>query len=356
METITDIQSKEFQATPTHERKVGDWYFVPISMFTPKDDTAIQEAITTQLDNDAKQGKGLFANETKIQKEDEFLDNYLRIKPYDCDGVLSEYYRDLQEYGVMALLNTFTINHKEITNGIRLLFCTLNECADTIKDNTESPNKTRNALNEVITQFDDVPIWGLFFQILILQGLCDMLENMDIEGKPYFDEIIALANWLMEALSEKELLFCYQCYGDEDLKTLKPLCDYLCTTEVGKLIQDHIKESYYPKPQQGVPIGKNKLPEDLNNDKAEGLFNRLVEAGFCLADYSWNSEKTECQAALCAHHISIILWEKNRWKPFEILWGKSNMAQTYNRASIDANQQSLKEIDELFPENKPQKV
>ena len=100
------------------------------------------------------------------------------------------------------------------------------------------------------------------------------------------------------------------------------------------------------------PLQGNQEPfKDLFPEKAKQYFDRLVEAGFCYTNYSWKSG-TQYQATQAAYNISLIIWKKTKWKPFETFWGLSNMAQTYNKNRTDAaNQDSINKIDSLFPEN-----
>lgn len=95
-----------------------------------------------------------------------------------------------------------------------------------------------------------------------------------------------------------------------------------------------------------------ELPEDLNTDEAKGYLQRLVDHKFCDINYHWNKDKTKYQATQAAHHISFLLWGSNKWKPFETLWRFNNMAGIYNKM-FQANDDSIKEIDGLFPENAP---
>lgn len=95
-----------------------------------------------------------------------------------------------------------------------------------------------------------------------------------------------------------------------------------------------------------------ELPEDLKTVEAKSYLQRLVDQKFCDTNYHWNKDKTNYQAAQAAHHISWLLWKKNKWNPFEKLWGLKNMASTFNNI-YQANKESIKEIDDVFPENAP---
>ena len=143
------------------------------------------------------------------------------------------------------------------------------------------------------------------------------------------------------------------------LKQYRKITDmdvYIGSMELAQMYIDALPKE--PQPEQTkdemIKIDKETLSQ-LDSPQAKELLQRLVDKGFCTSDYKWNTEKTIYQATLVAHHISIILWGSNKWKPFEELWKFKNMAQTFNRSTTDANQDSLREVDDLFPENKPQK-
>ena len=106
--------------------------------------------------------------------------------------------------------------------------------------------------------------------------------------------------------------------------------------------------------------GNNHKPQpkvlfsDLFPEESKVYFKRLVDAGFCSADYLWNNG-TKYQAAHAAYHISVLTWGRIKWQPFEKLWGLSKMAQTFSNNRIQANQDSINKIDNLFRDNNPKK-
>jgi hypothetical protein len=120
----------------------------------------------------------------------------------------------------------------------RLLFAYLKKEAEFIKENTDTPAKVKNHIISTLKNFDGIPVWGLFFQILILQGLCRWLEGVNInEGDNGYDEAQSLYDWISLRLIDTEALFCRTPYGETDKEILKPLCDYLYSTEIGKFVQ-----------------------------------------------------------------------------------------------------------------------
>lgn len=252
------VKGKEIQAQglgviastlPQFGKQAGGFYFVPISIIAPKEQASIQQAIKEVLEADAKAGKGLFTNVTNISKEDEALDTLLCVEAYNCKHSFTKWLDVLKRYNVAGKQGAFL--DESFT---RFLFEQVSGCAKVIKDNTDSPNKVKNSLNDIITMLDALPIWGLFFQILILQGLCTMLESIDInEGQSGFDEAQSLYDWLAEALTHKVMLFSCGYYGDKDLLTLQPFCEYLCTTAAGEAVQQWIKAKYYTEQRETAP-------------------------------------------------------------------------------------------------------
>ena len=76
-------------------------------------------------------------------------------------------------------------------------------------------------------------------QILLLQGLIKWFENVDLKkGDNGYNEACSLVQWIGEQLMIKEIGFCYFRWGEGDKEYLKPLCNYLLSTEIGEFVQD----------------------------------------------------------------------------------------------------------------------
>lgn len=74
-----------------------------------------------------------------------------------------------------------------------MLFAFLKEATTYINENTEKPQAIKNEIVRKVKQLDDVSIWGLFFQILFLQGLCRWLEGVNInEGDNGYNEAMKI--------------------------------------------------------------------------------------------------------------------------------------------------------------------
>ena len=236
------IQAKglEIFAMQQHEKiqeephSPNEWQFVPIRILAPKE--IMDNVINPILETDAKEGKGLYGNITDIPEEDESLDEWFDIEAYGIKCSLEPLYRDLQNYGVVdSVLENDTIREYYL-KVIKSLICF-------IRDNTDKPNKIRNHISKTLKGLDDIPGFGLLLQILLLQGLVKWFENVDLKkGDNGYNEACSLVQWIGEQLMKKEISFCYFRWGENDKKRLKPLCDYLYSTEVGKIVQNSLFE------------------------------------------------------------------------------------------------------------------
>ena len=104
---------------------------------------------------------------------------------------------------------------------------------------------------------------------------------------------------------------------------------------------------------QPSPKRKYKNPL-LSSSDAQELLNRLVTHGFFINQNEKNEETcTVYQQVHAAHCISNILWNENKWIPFEDLWGLKNMRVVYENMTgriREVSQESLDMIEDLFPE------
>ena len=292
------IQAKGMEViasvTPKSQKQVGGWCFVPISILHPKEAPELRGAIESTLERDAQAGTGLFANVTKIEKEDEALDEWLCVEAYNCKHSFTKYLAALKQFNVVG--NDGAFLKQDFT---QYIFILLKQCADIIKDNTDRPQRVKNSLNDVIAKLDNIPIWGLFIQILVLQGLCQMLESIDInEGQSGYDEVRDLHDWLSFSLIDKLMHFCFVPYGENDFKALTPLCEYLCTIEAGKTVQKWVKKKYYTKYcVESQPEESNlMLPEELDTPMARKYFRVALEKGWMEkteTGFKWTQSKVE---------------------------------------------------------------
>lgn len=259
------------------------WRFCPINIFAS---TTLHTAIVGKLEQDAQRGEGLFSNITEIAElPDEALDEFLSVEVYNIVCSLQPFLGVLKQYGV-----TGQTLGKEFT---RYLFAYLKQVADYIKDNTDKPEAVKSHILQAVKAFDNMPIWGLIFQILTLQGLLCLLGNCTLkEGENGYNEAQELCNWITKLLGEKIVWFTLtgDIYGDEDKKRLQPLCDYLYNTEIGRAVQDYIFNRPQPDPDR-LNEPSNSLPDELNTPEANKYFARAVERGYMTrtaTGYKWS--------------------------------------------------------------------
>lgn len=239
-------------------QKQDGWQFCQISFVAPQ---GMHDVINAQIEADAKEGKGLFANVTTTPVEDESEDEYLMIDVYNCKASLVPFVEEIKQFGVVGNSNALFGNDTK-----RLLLATVKECATFVKGNTDKPAAAKNHITATLQEFDKMPVWGLLFQILILQGLCRWLESVNInEGDNGFNEVQCFYNWLLEALAEKMMHFCYTPFGENDKERLQPLCAYLYSTEVGKVVQRHLfgepqQEAFGEPQQEAAPATQEAAP------------------------------------------------------------------------------------------------
>lgn len=222
-----DLLEKNF----SHEEKqVEGWLFIPWTIVGP---TNLVEFVDKKMRCDAQEGKGIFCNIIQIPQEDESLDDYLVVEPYGLKSSFFPFLEELKQYGIVD-----DFLGQERTQG---LFAVLKEAAGYMKNSTDKPLATKNKIAELVNKLGVMPKWGLFLQILTLQGLSRLLEDANIkEGDDGYNEVDTLFWWLSSFLIAKEIEFCYKPYGKDDLECLKPFCVYLMNTDVGKWVQNNL--------------------------------------------------------------------------------------------------------------------
>ena len=229
LEIFTMQQCEKIKEKP---HNLNEWQFVPIRIFAPKE--LMNNVINPRLKTDAKEGKGLYGNITDIPEEKESLDEWFDIEAYGVKCSLEPLYRDLQNYGVVdSVLENDTIKDYYLKAIKGLIYF--------IRDNTDKPNRIRNHISKILKGLDDIPAFGLLLQILLLQGLIKWFENVNLkEGDNGYNEASNLVQWIGKQLMKKEIRFCYFRWGEDDKKWLKPFCDYLLSTEIGKTVQNYL--------------------------------------------------------------------------------------------------------------------
>lgn len=217
------------------QQQTKDWQFYKISVVVAGQEPMvgiIDEYINKAIGEMADAGTGLYSNETDVKKEDERLDACLGANALEINRSISFYYNELETRGIVGEGQLFGNTAAE------MLFYTFGKMVELLQMDASSPMKMRNDLAEIIKLFDEMPIMGLLYQILLLQGLAFVLERLKVdEGDAGFDEALLLYRWLMKLLGQKEMRFCFMQYGENDLKLLKPFCDFLMSTDMGQCVQ-----------------------------------------------------------------------------------------------------------------------
>ena len=324
------------------ERQVGGWRFVSIGIKIIGSPELVKEFDDTMY-NDAREGKGLFANVTEIPQEDEAMDEYLCVEAYGLKCSFVSFYDELKQFGIINGEKPFL--SKELTN---LLFVSLKQTATYIKEHTDKPQTTKNKIARLVKKFDSIPIWGLFLQILFLQGLCRLLECVNLNKGDYgYIEACSLMKWLCKRLAKKETDFCYTPYGDKDLDLLIPFCTYLNSTQLGQYVQSIL---FGNEPHREL---KDLLPEELKSDEAKAYFEKAIEKGLMDENYKWlkGLQLLSCFAREMSLKLKLGKGDRISWKPFETLFHLNPNKLRFNYNDIQKTGVAPKDdyiIDEIF--------
>ena len=366
---LTHLAEVVSQATaadePPKPQQGEGWRFMDLTVIAQQE---LHQAITSELDRQALEGVGLWANITKPSNDDEGLDEFMCVEAYNVKCSNQPFYSDLKNYGI-----TPSLLDKEAT---RSLFALLKSMGDEIKSNTTQPHKVKSQMVERLRGLDTVPIWGLLFQIMLLQGLCKMFECCSLtEGDTGYQDAVLLYEWLQERLGEKLISFTLKPWGDGDRERLKPLTDYLYNTDIGREVQDVVfgvpcladdepaantaKRQGNQHPANQEPSTGRELPSVLDTEQARIYFARAVEAGLMSEQYKWLASQA-LLACLC-REMSIKLdlgkgynsngQKRLSWKPFEQLFGIKKGAL---RASLNDIQKTgqdplgIEKVNDIF--------
>lgn len=324
------------------QEQAEGWKFYPISIYAPQQFHGIIDEVITK---DAERGEGLFTNNTKIAEQpDEALDEFLSVEVYNIFCSFQPFYGELRRWGI-----TGKTLGKDFT---RHLFAYLKEIADYMKANTDKPEAVKAHILEAIKRLDNVPVWGLIFQLLTLQGLLSLLENCTLqESDNGYPEAQELCNWLYFLLDDKLIHFAMTgaVYGDEDKKRLQPLCDYFYSTEIGRAVQeaifggDEAKGQADTAEQQTATADKPEavnLPSELDTEQARRYFAKALENGLIDEQYKWlkGLQLAACFAREMSQKLEIGKGinadgsKRVNWRVFEELWGykKGKLRANYN--------------------------
>lgn len=95
----------------------------------------------------------------------------------------------------------------------------------------------------------------------------------------------------------------------------------------------NVTNNYYGKreeqPTKDLTLdAETEVPEELRSEEAEEIWEDLREAGFIVEDgYGLAEGVSTNTATYIADRMSERLGIKAKWKPFQQLWNKKNMAQ-----------------------------
>lgn len=342
LEIFTIQQCEKIKEKP---HNLNEWQFVPIRIFAPKE--LMNNVINPRLETDAKEGKGLYGNITDIPEEKESLDEWFDIEAYGVKCSLEPLYRDLQNYGVVdSVLENDTIKDYYLKAIKGLIYF--------IRDNTDKPNRIRNHISKILKGLDDIPAFGLLLQILLLQGLIKWFENVNLkEGDNGYNEASNLVQWIGKQLMKKEIRFCYFRWGEDDKKWLKPFCDYLLSTEIGKTVQNYLLKKpidcnfivdgengtrrILKDSQSNITTDEKKLPSKQNKSTKRGRQSKpfkeyLQNEDKLHALHSVMNEKTGKEAALAMKVAIQIGWiTKPTFKAVTDEFGDIGNRSNYNK-------------------------
>lgn len=355
IQQLMAIQNYEELPKPKADKQpinVKGWKFKPITIIAP---VMLQDIIIQAVFDSA--------NKTDIQAEsiDEMLDELANREDFHVRGCMTRYIEELRNYKVISDKGSFLDMEKT-----RYLFCALKIATDSMKANTNKPETVKAEIADIIRGFDAEPVWGLFFQILTLQGLCGLFERLDInETDTGYYEAQSVYDWLCNLLIKKETFFCCLPYGDNDMKLLEPFCAYLMSTEIGRFVQAGLFGSdEQPADEQSQQetqhtYNAQQIPEQLNTDKAKQYFEKAIELELMDNCFRW---KKGLQMLSCfAREMSLKLdlnkasnsdgTKRISWKPFEELFGIEHGKLRLNYNDIQKTGQNPSEsnlIDKVF--------
>lgn len=163
-----------------------------------------------------------------LQMEDESLDEVMGAVGFNVThGYLMDFYDDLKKFKVDEFLYKIGIS-------LNSLFAIIQKMGKLIVDKSDKPILIQNKICEHLKLFNDLRVRGLILQVLFLQGLIEWFKGCDIkEGEKGYNEAQNLCNWTFQKLIEAFLNYHIIVEKDEHIR---PLNEYLSTTEIGKSV------------------------------------------------------------------------------------------------------------------------
>lgn len=338
------MKRKDNSPQTTDKQRVSEkWRFKQISIICPQE---LQESVTQVMEAQAIQGKGLFKNRTDIPFEDITEDEFDMVEMYDCKGTFTLYFEELKRYQVMGRNSE---DKAFLSPSFKSVLLTLlKDSATFIRDNTNKQANTKNHITHVLQELDNIPIWGLLFQVLLLQGLCKWLESVNINKGDYgYTETQALYDWLYLRLLDKLIIFCFTPFGENDKIMLTPLCDYLYSTRAGQYVQNRLFDNG-EKPTEAEGEQGSGIDEDVKK-----YFERAIEAKFMEetpTGYKWlfGGNVGKARFAYFLENVYTNNFRPVPYKEIEALFGYSRLASAVYQIKDKEGLKWMPEIDKLF--------
>lgn len=263
-------------------------------------------------------------------KDDESIDELLRVDGYAIDSNIYAYHNDLKKYKVGDLLDKIGI-------GLKGLFVILNGMCDFLQENTKKPIRIQNKIKECLDDLNEHPGCGQVMQILFLQGIIEWFEHCDIDEKSKgYDEAQTLCHWVYERLIEVCSYYFMVFNKNSDSE---PLDNYLASTRIGK-VWCEIENSRLEQQEYNKDKKKTTLPNELDTDAFNRIIAKAIKAGFVCDDYAWEKRKSKQLAAYFAQeackHLNIDVGvdkdgnKKTNWKIFEDIFNLKNLRGAKN--------------------------
>lgn len=211
-------------------RSIASWYFIRASAAT--------SYMNGMMKNFSQRENEIFASITCIPSDDVGEDDLAEMDAYEHQATFTNYLDELKSFEIIEDGEADAFLSADLTT---YLFQTLKYLAAYIRDHTDEPEQAKEVVAATIKTFDRIRIFGLIFQILLLQGLFRWLEDLDFETVDVnFEKAQSCYDWLKKLLLMKLIDFCFIPFSDDDKKHLEPFCSYLYATETGKMVQHKI--------------------------------------------------------------------------------------------------------------------
>lgn len=199
----------------------------------------------------------------------------------------------------------------------------------------------------LIASIEDAIILNEKHTGIAIEGLLPDITAIREEFKPYSAQIDFAG-----IIGDKDT-FTYLRQVNRNFETFVSLLKERCSAHNIMLPEIPQEPEYISESQQ------IKLPNELNNDKARGIFEKAIKKGVINIDasgYHWNRAKN--LLAYFGEQMNSFLnistgeyngAKKNSWKSYEILFNNKNLARAKrDYAKYESKPTGYKEIDSLF--------